>query len=241
MQAARVVGTMSGMGEWESRFGNLNLGGLVASDGSWSYAFSHRDLRWAVPMVAGESRDRYDQFAELSCMANRLYWTRDLRIVRKDGYVLPMPHSFAELIRAYSSVINPAFQTIGSEEVRRRRAELSTAPPSYFDPHTINLVVGFMTGAIYEIGAFQGLVHFAECDFGRAEHGEPTMQISNCFWKAAGWPRDLLIVPTKPTGGSSIVAPLLVGAGLFALYLLLVKLTGSKALGLAAALPLLPP
>lgn len=230
---------MVGMGEWESRFGNLNLGGLVASDGSWSYAFTIKDLRWAVPTAAGESRNIYDQFAQLATMANRLYWTRDLRIVRKDGYVLPMPHSFAELLRAYSSVTNPYYLASGSEEARRRRAELSTAPPSYFDPHTVNLVVGFMTGAIYEVGAFQGLVHFAECDFGRAEHGEPTMQISNCFWRASGWPRDLLIVPTKPTGDSSIITPLLVGAGLFGLYLLLVKLTGSKTLGMAALL--LPP
>lgn len=201
------------MDAWQQTFGSLRLGGLVASDGSWSYAFSHRDLRWAIPSIAGESRDVYDEFAQLATMANRLYWTRDLRIVRKDGYVLPTPHTFADLIRAYSSVINPYFLEHGAEEVLAHRNELAAAPPSYFNPHTVNLAVLFMTGQLYEVHAFEGLVHFAECDFGRGEHGEPTMQVSNCFWRASAWPRGLLIIPTPPPAeDSSVIVPLAVGA-----------------------------
>ncbi len=224
------------MGEWEDRFGDLRLGGLAASDGSWSYRFTFEDLRWAIPMCAGESRNIYDNFAELATMSNRLYWTRNVKITRRDGYVLPMPHTFADLVFAYSSVIGAWFTDHGPG-----RPDLVAARPVDFEPRLVNLVVGFMTGTIYEVSAFKGLVHFAECGFGTARHGEPAMQISNCFWRASGWPRDLLIVPTKPTGGSSIATPLLLGAGAFALYLLLVKLTGSKTLGLAAVLPFVPP
>jgi len=171
-------------------------------------------------MMAGESRNIYDQFAQLATMSNRLYWTRDLRVVRRDGYVLPKPHTFADMILAYSSVIGPWFRTHGDERTISRRRDLLEANPEDFDPATVSLATEFMTGQLYEVRAFQGLVHFAECDFGRAEHGEPTMKISNCFWKASGWPRDLFIVPTKEEG-SSVLLPLGLGIGGVAAYLAL--------------------
>ena len=211
---------MMGPMSWGSRFGCMRFGGLAASDGSWSYRFTFNDLRWAIPMLAGESRNVYDNFAELATMANRLYWTRDTRIVRRDGYVLPMPHTFADLILAYSSVIGQWFTDHGPG-----RPDLVAAQPGEFDPHLVNLAVEFMTGRLYEVSAFKGLVHFAECGFGRERHGEPSMAISNCFWRAEGWPSDLLIVPTKPSGGSPFV-PLAVGAGLFGVYLLLTGKAG---------------
>lgn len=200
------------MDGWSALLRSVRFGGLAASDGSWGYQFTPDDLRLAVPMLAGESRDVYDEFAQLCTMANRLYWTRDMRVVRKDGYVLPMPHTFADLILAYSSVINPYFREHGGPSVVARRAELLNAPPSYFNPHTVSLAVEFMTGQLYAVEAFQGLVHFAECDYGRAKHGEPTMKIKNCFWRASGWPSGLLIVPVPPRIEKHPFAPLVFGA-----------------------------
>jgi len=225
---------MMGPMSWATRFGVMPFGKLVASDGSWEYQFSFGDLRWAVPMLAGESRNVYDNFAELATMANRLYWTRNTRIVRRDGYVLPMPHTFKDLVLAYSSVIGSWFTDHGPG-----RPDLVQAEPEDFDPHVVNLAVEFMTGRLYEVSAFKGLVHFAECGFGTERHGEPALHIDNCYWRAEGWPSDLLIVPT-PRGGSSMLTPLAVGAGLFGLYLLLAGKSGGW-LTAAAALPLVPP
>lgn len=237
--------------DWDDRLGDLRWGGLVSYDG-WTYRFNATDAMWAVRMLLGETvsgADGPEGDAVLWCMANRMYLLRNVTYARKDGLLLVPPHSYTDIIRSYSQPINPYWFNPMHESdagtMQRRREVISLGPADTWRGVRVEdvtrKVVAFMQGRIPN--PVPGIVHFGEANNATfvEQHGMPTplpFETSNWFWRSPAtrmWNEGTLN-PTPPQP-ASLATPLLVGLSGLALYILLVKLTGSKTLGLVALLP----
>lgn len=185
-------------------------------------------------MLIGETgADAHGKEGEaiLWTMANRLYKLRHTSFEDRSGNVYKPPHRYSQILRSYSSPINPYWRERGTPETRERRLRFATMDWYDADPRVIDLVVRFMSGQVPIRREFVGLVHFSECECGagcgRHLHGPEDYVIDNCFWKASdtrGWTTETL-KPTKPRPTSAAV-PVIAGIGAIALYLGFRKLTG---------------
>lgn len=232
--------------DWDDRLGDLRWGGLVSYDG-WTYRFNATDAMWAVRMLLGETvsgADGPEGDAVLWCMANRMYLLRNQTFSRRDGLLLTPPHSYTDIIRAYSQPINPYWfdpmHEGDASRLQRRREVISLGPADTWRGVRVEdvtrKVVAFMQGRIPN--SVPGIVHFGES--GNAQmletHGTPAalpFRTSNSFWRSPAtrtW-NEATLNATGPEP-VSFVGPVVFGLGGLALYVLLVKLTGSKTFGL---------
>jgi hypothetical protein len=215
--------------EWAQAFQGVRWGRLTDGHG-WTYQFTTADARWAVPAIVGESSRDDDREAILQTMANRLYLAKAEPVIvgRGDNQ---FPTSYFGVLRTYCQPVNPYWVDTGALEQRARRARMQSDPPEAFSQGAFDLVLAWMTGELVPQARYRDVVHFADCECspgcGRDVHGPEKFSIGGqCYWSSATWPRDVALrvieAPARPTTKkSSMLVPVLAGAGLTALALLL--------------------
>jgi hypothetical protein len=224
---------MAGM-SWGSTIAWVKYGGLVGKDG-WRYTFSPRDARWTIAALYGESESSGVGpwgDAVLWTWAQRMYLYRNNREMhRRDGYLLPWPHTYADIILSHSSPVNPYWRHRGDEWAINRRANIVSMEPEDFPRGFVEWVLSWLRGERAMDPRFAGLVDFSRCDCvgcGEDDHGPadlhaPGYPRSNCFWKEAGtrsWTTETLR-PVQASRGSSVVLPLALGVTAVSSYLVL--------------------
>jgi len=189
---------------WGSTIAWVKYGGVVAKDG-WRYTFAPKDARWAIAALYGESESAGagpEGDVVLWTWLQRMFLYRnnhDMR--RRDGYVLPWPHSYADIVLSHSQPVNPYWRHRGEEGLIVRRANIVGMEPEDFPPGLVDRVLSWMRGERPMHPFVAGLVDFAACDCvgcGEDVHGPADLRGSNyphgnCYFKDAGTDRKSVV------------------------------------------------
>ena len=241
---------MMGAMSWGSTIAWVKYGGLVGKDG-WRYTFGPRDFRWALAALYGESESSGagpDGDAVLWSWASRQFLYRNNREMRRrDGYILPWPHTYADIVLSHSQPVNPYWRRRGEEGAIIRRANIVDMEPEDFPPGVVAKVLAFMQGRLPMHPMLAGLTDFAACNCvgcGEDTHGPADLRgggypRGNCYWKEAGsrsWTVETLR-PVPAASGGGVLLPIALGVGAVAAYLAL----SGKVSPLFAAAAVIPP